>query len=382
MVVVSIDRELGEDADITRLLESMLTPGGRRMRWIGSVVDPGAEWEVHIREDEVLRGHRAAPEDRGHERYHVRAITVQPGTEWLAIAVLRLSARQVDGNAILATRWPRFGIAAALSGYLTPRGHELLATRAIGAGTDPHRVAVIDTPFRAPPDVNVVVSISDEATPLTGTYRHGAAVCSLILGASPNATIDHYPVLRGDDGSGVDGLSVFGALSVVKSRAANGDHVDVVNLSLTTPKTSFPEAVEEQLTRILTDIYDASQGRTIFVAATGNHGGRMGLPARLVGVLGVGCTEPDGSLWPRSAGGAKASRSVGQYGWLVATGVGLVDREDGTSYAAASVAGLLARAISTGVPAWRAVEDLQQQADRDFDGYTPDTYGAGRVVDP
>lgn len=382
IVVVSVDRGVGDDdSDATRLLESMVSPGRHQPRWVDGVVDPGEGWQVIRSGGEPQMMGRGPIDERGHWTFHLRAIVVEPGTEWLAISLVRLAAWRSVRGLVTATRWPRFRLASGLAGNLTPHASAMLATRAGRAGTTPHRVAVIDTPFSGPPDVNVVSSNSPRATPLTGSYPHGAAVCSLVRGASPHATIDLYPVLRADGDEGVDGLSVFAALSLVRERAVDGHFVDVVNLSLTTPSTPYPEQVEQQLDRLLFEISEASQARTAFVAATGNDGGEMGMPARLGRVLGVGCADADGLLWARSSGGSKPATGIGPHGWLVAQGVGLVDREDGTSYAAASVAGLIALDISNGIHSWQATSDLLQYADRSFAEYSPERYGAGRATD-
>jgi hypothetical protein len=378
MIVVAIESRFdGEESQ--RVLEHLVANAS----WMGKIIDPGEEWEVTSSDGEVRRERRAPPDERGFTPMEFRAVAVQAGTEQLAVAVIRRRSRlELLESRIVVARWPRFQLAGpALSGRLTGTTHDLLARRAVGAGTQPHRIAVIDTPFDAPPAVNVIRSTAPGAQQLRGTYPHGAVVCSLIAGSSPSATIDLYPVLRGDD-MGVDGQNVFGALRVIAERAANGDDVDVVNLSLTTPEGAFPEQTEWMLRLLFDGIDHASQGGTAFVAATGNHGGTMGLPARLADVLGVGCTDTAGALWPDSAHGPKPASEIGSYGWLVAAGVGLVDQEAGTSYAAASVSGLLARAVGTGTPAREALLDLQEGAFRTFDGYAPDSHGAGRAQEP
>lgn len=345
---------------------------------------------------------RELPVERGLRWFAV--VHVQRGNEWAARALIRLRAATLrlltvvapDDHAVEATgkrktsvraaRWPRWTVAAALEpdgGFRADIAADL-ALLAGASGRVVARIAVIDTPFDGPEDLDVRVvhppwdpDLDDPPAPLPPANEHGAIVCSLIRRACPPASIELLPALafRGRD---VDSSAVAHALRDLSER----DDVDVVNLSLAVLRPLNPRQSRQQLHDLVETIRASSSSReTIVVAATGNmpRGGRMRLPARLPGTLAVGCVDAVGQHWPDSCGGAQIGPEP--YRWVVARGENLTySGASGTSFASAFVTGLIAVGISNGESPIGSATSVLGRARSDVPGYDQETHGLGMVT--
>jgi serine protease len=211
-------------------------------------------------------------------------------------------------------------------------------------------VAVVDTGVAPAPDLTGrllagwnVITRSDASADDNGHGTHVAGTIAEVegnglaeAGVAPEASILPVKVLAAD-GTGSD-------VDVAAGIVWAADHgARVVNLSLggSEPSTVLADGVA----------YARSRG-VLIVAAAGNDGGAVGVPARLAGVLAVGAVDSDRARAPFSAGG----RSLD----LVAPGVGILqqtldgaggyaDRSwSGTSMASPHLAGVAALILAAG----------------------------------
>jgi serine protease len=211
-------------------------------------------------------------------------------------------------------------------------------------------VAVVDTGVAPAPDLAGrllpgwnAIDHSDAAADDNGHGTHVAGTVAEVegndlaeAGVAPEASILPVKVLDAD-GTGSDVDVAAGIVWAVDHRAR------IVNLSLGggEPSTVLADAVS----------YARREG-VLIVAAAGNDGGAVGVPARLAGVLAVGAVDVSLVRAPFSAG----DRSLD----LVAPGVGILqqtldgaggyaDRSlSGTSMASPHVAGVAALAVAAG----------------------------------
>jgi serine protease len=211
-------------------------------------------------------------------------------------------------------------------------------------------VAVVDTGVALAPDLAGrllpgwnVIARSDDATDDNGHGTHVAGTVAEVAGnglaesgVAPEASILPVKVL---DSTGV-GSDVDVAAGIVWA-ADHGSRI--VNLSLGGSEAST----------VLADgvTYARSKG-VLIVAAAGNDGGTVGVPARLGGVIAVGAIDANRVRAPFSAGGRALDLVAPGVGILQQTldGVGgFADRSwSGTSMASPQVAGVAALALAAG----------------------------------
>ena len=259
-------------------------------------------------------------------------------------------------------------------------GAEAAWTVTRGAGVV---VAVVDTGVAATPDLagrllpgwNAIDPSGDalddngHGTHVAGTIAEIAGNGLAESGVAPEAMILPVKVLD-STGSGSDADVAAGIVWAADHGAR------VVNLSLGGPESSA----------VLADGVAYARGRgVLIVAAAGNDGGSVGVPARLAGVIAVGAVASDQVRAPFSAGGSALD--------LVAPGVdimqqtidgagGYADRSwSGTSMASPHVAGVAALALAAGRASTAVgVTRLLTRTARDLGppGRDP-AYGAGLV---
>jgi serine protease len=244
-------------------------------------------------------------------------------------------------------------------------------------------VAVVDTGVAPAPDLagrllagwNVIAG-SDAAADDNGHGTHVAGTIAEVegngvaeAGVAPEASILPVKVLAAD-GTGSDADVAAGIVWAADHGAR------VVNLSLGGDETST----------VLADAVVYARGKgALIVAAAGNDGGAVGVPARLAGVVAVGAVDSALVRAPFSAGG----RSLD----LVAPGVGIVqqtldgaggfgDRSlSGTSMATPHVAAVAALVLAAR-PTTTATGVARLLARTALDLGVPDkdpAYGAGLV---
>ena len=211
-------------------------------------------------------------------------------------------------------------------------------------------VAVVDTGVAPAPDLagrilpgwNVIAG-SDAAADDNGHGTHVAGTVAEVegnglaeAGVAPAASILPVKVLAAD-GTGSD-VDVAAGIVWAADHAAR-----IVNLSL---------GGSEASTVLADAVAYARRQDVLVVAAAGNDGGAVGVPARLAGVLAVGAVDAALVRAPFSAGGRALD--------LVAPGVGILqqtldgaggyaDRSfSGTSMATPHVAGVAALALAAG----------------------------------
>jgi subtilisin family serine protease len=211
-------------------------------------------------------------------------------------------------------------------------------------------VAVVDTGVAAAPDLegrllagwNVIDGSADAAddnghgTHVAGTIAEVEGNGVAEAGVAPEASILPVKVLDAQ-GTGSDADVAAGIVWAADHGAR------VVNLSLGGDEAST----------VLADAVVYARGRgVLIIAAAGNDGGAVGVPARLSGVLAVGAVDSALVRAPFSAGGRTLD--------LVAPGVGIVqqtldggggfgDRSlSGTSMATPHVAGVAALVLAAG----------------------------------
>ena len=244
-------------------------------------------------------------------------------------------------------------------------------------------VAVVDTGVAGAPDLGGrvlpgwnAIARSDDAADDNGHGTHVAGTVAEVegnglaeSGVAPEASILPVKVLD-STGSGSD-------VDVAAGIVWAADHgARIVNLSLGGGESST----------VLADGVSYARGKgVLIVAAAGNDGGAVGVPARLAGVLAVGAIDVNQVRAPFSAGGRALD--------LVAPGVGILqqtldgaggyaDRSwSGTSMASPHVAGVAALALAAGRATTAVgVARLLTRTARDLGppGRDP-AYGAGLV---
>jgi subtilisin family serine protease len=211
-------------------------------------------------------------------------------------------------------------------------------------------VAVVDTGVAQAPDLAGhvlpgwnVLERSDDATDDNGHGTHVAGTIAEVAGnglaesgVAPEASILPVKVLD-STGAGSD-VDVAAGIVWAADHAAR-----IINLSLGGREDST----------VLADGVAYARGKgVLIVAAAGNDGGAVGVPARLAGVVAVGAVDANRVRAPFSAGGRALD--------LVAPGVailqqtldgvgGYADRSwSGTSMASPQVAGVAALALAAG----------------------------------
>jgi subtilisin family serine protease len=211
-------------------------------------------------------------------------------------------------------------------------------------------VAVVDTGVAPAPDLDGrllpgwnAIARSDDAADDNGHGTHVAGTVAEVggnglaeSGVAPEASILPVKVLD-STGAGSDADVAAGIVWAADHGAR------IINLSLggSQPSTVLADGVA----------YARSRG-VLIVAAAGNDGGAVGVPARLAGVVAVGAVDSNRVRAPFSAGGRALD--------LVAPGVdilqqtldgagGYADRSwSGTSMASPQVAGVAALALAAG----------------------------------
>jgi serine protease len=211
-------------------------------------------------------------------------------------------------------------------------------------------VAVVDTGVAPAPDLAGrllpgwnAIAASEDATDDNGHGTHVAGTIAEVegnglaeSGVAPEASILPVKVLSAD-GTGSD-VDVAAGIVWAVDHAAR-----IVNLSLGGSEAST----------VLADAVVYARGKgVLIVAAAGNDGGTVGVPARLAGVLAVGAVDAALVRAPFSAGGRALD--------LVAPGVGILQQTldgaggyadrylSGTSMATPHVAGVAALAFAAG----------------------------------
>jgi serine protease len=211
-------------------------------------------------------------------------------------------------------------------------------------------VAVVDTGVAQAPDLAGrvlpgwnVLERSDDVTDDNGHGTHVAGTIAEVAGnglaesgVAPEASILPVKVLD-STGAGSD-VDVAAGIVWAADHAAR-----IINLSLGGSEDST----------VLADGVAYARGKgVLIVAAAGNDGGAVGVPARLAGVVAVGAVDANRVRAPFSAGGRALD--------LVAPGVailqqtldgvgGYADRSwSGTSMASPQVAGVAALALAAG----------------------------------
>ena len=244
-------------------------------------------------------------------------------------------------------------------------------------------VAVVDTGVAPAPDLaghllpgwNIIAGSAASAddnghgTHVAGTIAESEGNGLAEAGVAPEASILPVKVLdAGGSGSDVD---------VAAGIVWAADHgAQVVNLSL---------GGSESSTVLADAVAYARHAGVLIVAAAGNDGGDVGVPARLAGVIAVGAVDAALVRAPFSAGGRALD--------LVAPGVGIVQQTldgnggyadqsfSGTSMAAPHVAGVAALVLAAGrATTATGVARLLARTARDLGVAGKDAaYGAGLV---
>ena len=254
------------------------------------------------------------------------------------------------------TEWP----------YVSTRIRDLAANEQLdGSGI---RVCIVDTGIEVShPDLAQVdlVAFRDFITDTTepvdrGTERHGTMMTGILManssrltGAAPNVHLIVAAALGQRDGSGSERDVADAIQWCVEDHRA-----DVVSLSL-----GGAQDIEAPLTGASIDaVQDALAAGVYVVAAAGNDGGidddgDVSTPANVEGVIAVGASGLNGTIWPHSSRGSTTSGVTGetrvgphQKPEIVAPGEGIIStgkggslwQSAGTSDATVFVTGALA----------------------------------------
>ncbi|HYD86339.1 MAG TPA: S8 family serine peptidase [Vitreimonas sp.] len=231
-----------------------------------------------------------------------------------------------------------------------------------GAVTDV-RIGLVDTGVAAHAEIDASIAAarafaSAEILPAA----HGTAVASLLLGAAPGARIYAADVYGGAPTGGASS-ALARALSWLASEG-----VAVINVSLVGPRNRVVETVVQRLT----------QRGVLIVAAVGNDGPAAPplYPAAYDGVIGVTGVDSRFRVLPEAGRGPHVDFAATGILTAAAPGGGST-RVRGTSFAAPTVAGLLADRARNGRS--DAIDALRRQA-RDLGARGRDEiYGAGFV---
>ena len=243
-------------------------------------------------------------------------------------------------------------------------------------------VADVRQPIRSPPH--------DE-------NGHGSTVASIIHLIDPSASITSIRCFdrgRATLSDIVDGI-LLGLLLP--------EPVDVYNLSLkidvsveVCPNCQFEAygpSAERAMRRVFDHLRFTVAAEPLFIAAAGNHGPRVAVPAAIEGIVAVGSTGASAPTNPRPEPSyrdipplflvAPGGSSDDPVGW---TGAMHQRKRFGTSFAAAVVSGSAARLVSAGwdvrgappgVKGALFLARLEPWLWRDFPGYEPRVHGSG-----
>ena len=178
---------------------------------------------------------------------------------------------------------------------------------------------------------------------LSAGYGHGTSVASLILQMAPKATI--LPVRVLDSNGGGDTATVVSAIA-----QAVKDGADVINLSLGSLKRSaaIDSAVKNAISKGVAVICAAGNSGTtslIFPAATARGNDTLGN-----GTLSVGSITKQGRKSAFSSYGSNLEINAPGEDLVAAFPDNRYSKVSGTSFATPLISGVLALAISAGVP--------------------------------
>ncbi|GIH29311.1 type VII secretion-associated serine protease [Acrocarpospora phusangensis] len=304
-----------------------------------------------------------------------------------------LAACLVTGAA--AVPWPKDGLAESARGRQWPlRAMDVRDAwqRSRGAGVT---VAVLDTGVDARhPDLTGVVAQGPDLTGAgpAGSVRHGTAMASLIagrghgpgralgvLGVAPEAEILSVRVtLENDDPRRADArISARTRLAVARGIRYAVDHgAQVISMSLGGGEGSYEGSPAEE------DAVRYALGKSVvLIASAGNDGdgaNRRNFPAGYPGVIAVGAVDERLRCAPFSNRHDFLSVVAPGTGIVSADGPGSYVVADGTSSAAAFVAGIAAL-VRSRYPALTAMEVRQaiQDGARPHPPGAADAYGHG-----
>lgn len=170
---------------------------------------------------------------------------------------------------------------------------------------------------------------------------HGTAVAAIVAKTVGDAFSPYLRImpLRVASGAGGGG-SVEPAALAEAIYYATDNGADIINISL----------AGNQYYKLIEDALFYAMGRGVkVVAAAGNTGGAVMFPASVPGVLAVGAADSRGGVWSGSATGSAVDLYAPGVNMLTELGVNTFYlSQDGTSFAAPVVTGVLAMLTSFG----------------------------------